>query len=112
MELTIEEIKELYPEVETKGIAEEEIMNAQNALARVEATLAGGKVQGKAKTRIELMIKHYTDQIAELKRLADTLPVSGGKGTRRKRRSQKKWTSSATRKRSSMSASKARRART
>lgn len=33
----------------------------------------------------------------------------GGKGTRRKHRSGKKWTSSATRKRSSMSASKGRR---
>jgi hypothetical protein len=34
-----------------------------------------------------------------------------GKGTRRKHRSGKKWTSSATRKRSSMSASKGRRGR-
>jgi hypothetical protein len=58
------------------------------------------------------IIGFYTEEIGLAKKLLEEYqPKSGGKGTRRKRHSGKKWTSSGTRKRSSMSASKARRAR-
>jgi hypothetical protein len=103
--------------VRTEKKTREAIEKHEAALAQVETSLArkgDEEVKGDAKTRLKLSADYHKEVIADLKKLAGHYAATekkGGKGTRRKRRSAKKWTSSATRKRSSMSASMGRRGR-
>lgn len=108
----ISEVKEEFPGVKDLESATKAV-EANQTLAnkyREKAKEASGDNQTrlnlsaeffeiKSKVAQQVLVDHFTPK------------TMSGKGTRRKRHSGKKWTSSGTRKRSSMSASKARRAR-
>lgn len=96
-----------YPSIRTAKKARRKIKEHTEALARVENSLArkgGDEVKGDNRKRLELSAKHHKESIADLEKLAKHYAKKGGKGTRRKPHSGKKWISSATRKLSSMSA--------
>jgi hypothetical protein len=76
----------------------EAVVGVDNA----EYLLESFKKEGQKPETIGHAEKLVADKKAVLEKVRAMSATKGGKGTRRKRRSAKKWTSSATRKRSSM----------
>jgi len=107
---------------ETMEDAEERIKLIEDGVKREPKWETYWKKEAKLIPKLEMLRKWYKENnIIRQAKMEKTQPgasaffkgvKTAGKGTRRrKHRKHKKWTSSATRKRSSMSASKARRAR-